>query len=136
MAPETVVAPPAPPTPAPAPPAPPVPYSGLNRRLKNVPYDHPERRNVTLAGVGGSVPPGARPAARTQVRAKFVVTEITKTFKSGTRLTLGAFHDPAIKGDSVMLSSTNPIGTLSITVDPAWADANIVMGSVFYLASA
>lgn len=72
-----------------------------------------------------------------QMRAKFIVTEITKTSRGVNRITLAAQHDPSITSDKTMMGShTSPSGNITLEVNESYATDRITFGSVFYLVSA
>ena len=107
-------------------------YSGTERRNLGSPNHPPalvgERRKTPW-------PAPVKAAPKVSLRAKFTVSEVTKTGRGVSVLTLGAQHDHTIKGDAVMLPGSVPKGSISIEVDPKYAD-QVPVGSAFYLVSA
>jgi hypothetical protein len=120
-------------------------YSGTERR--NLGSSHippaltPERRKASWPAstsgplVGNVNRQNVRDPLRQSLRAKFTVSEITKTGRGVTVLTFTAQHDHTIKGDAVLLPGSIPKGSISLEVDPRYAES-LPIGSMFYLVSA
>lgn len=85
-----------------------------------------------------AVVPAALPARPviTAVRAQFKVTDITHTTRGVTVLVLAPSFDGSIPKANRLLAGNAPVGSISLEVDPKWADANAAHGSTFYLTNA
>jgi hypothetical protein len=70
-----------------------------------------------------------------QMRAQFKVTEITHTVRGVTVLTLAPSFDGSIPKANRLVAGNAPVGSISIEVDPKWADENVAHGSAFYLSN-
>jgi len=120
-------------------------YSGTERR--NLGSSHlppaltPERRKASWPAstsgplVGNVNRQNVRDPLRQTLRAKFTVSEITKTGRGVAVLTFAAQHDHTIKGDAVLLPGSVPKGSISLEVDQRYAES-LPIGSMFYLVSA
>jgi hypothetical protein len=120
-------------------------YSGpAPSALASREYSGPERRNL---GSTGLPPKGAEERRKTpwpavapfkpkvQLRAKFTVSEVTRTGRGVSLLKLSAQSDHTIKGDAILLPGSSPVGEITLQADQKFADL-VQIGSTFYLVSA